>query len=332
MAPKLILLLSMLLVASAARSVLAQDHSKPIDVWLDVDTSTGISDVDDGLMLIQCFHSPELRIRGVSVVYGNASLEQAIPIAQTLVDRFGPAGLQVHAGAAAAEALGQDSTAVHALARALQQQHLTILAVGPVTNVATLVQRHPELRSQIDRIVLVAARRPEQRFVVSPKQQQPFRDFNFEHDPAGMQILLDSGIPLVFAPWEVSSQVWITRDDLESLRSSSPTGEWIADTSGYWIEFWEREISDRGFNPFDTLAAGWLTHPHLVDSMPVHVWIETLPDDRASAKEIAAGQTKPYLLVDRHPPADRNSREAIYCFRPSPKFKTVLLQRLAERP
>lgn len=306
--------------------------AQPIDVWLDVDTSTGISDVDDGLMLIQCFHSPELRIHGISVVYGNASLDQAVPIARNLTERFGPVALQVHAGAAGADELGQDNAAVRALADALRERRLTILAVGPVTNVASLIQRHPELQSRIDHVVIVAGRRRGQRFVVSSEQQQPFRDFNFENDPQAMQVLLDSDVSLVFAPWEISSQVWIDRDDLERLRTSSPAGEWIADSSEYWIAFWEREITDQGFNPFDTLAAGWLTHRRLIESLPVHVWIEQDVDDRATPEEQGAGATKPYLLVDRVAPSGHASRKAIYCFRPLPEFKAVLLERLTGRP
>ena len=62
--------------------VLAAAVAHPADnVWLDVDTSIGLprGEVDDGLALIQAFHSPELAIRGISVVFGNASLEEAAP-------------------------------------------------------------------------------------------------------------------------------------------------------------------------------------------------------------------------------------------------------------
>ena len=55
----------------------------PLDVWIDTDTAIGVpgADVDDGLALVQAFHSPELVVRGVSSVYGNAPLESTHPIA-----------------------------------------------------------------------------------------------------------------------------------------------------------------------------------------------------------------------------------------------------------
>ena len=81
---------------------------RPIPVWIDTDPAVGLPDrdVDDGLALVQAFHSPELVVRGVSVVFGNAPLEQAMPIAETIVKGFGPRGLGVYRGAAAAADLG----------------------------------------------------------------------------------------------------------------------------------------------------------------------------------------------------------------------------------
>ncbi len=62
------------------------------EVWIDTDTAIGVpgADVDDGLALIQAFHSPELRVRGVSAVFGNAPLATTHPIASEVVERFGP--------------------------------------------------------------------------------------------------------------------------------------------------------------------------------------------------------------------------------------------------
>lgn len=292
----------------------------PIEVWLDVDTATGSGDVDDGLAVIQTFRSPELRLRGISTVFGNAPLAKATPIACEIVSRFGPAEMPVHSGAASAEELGSESPAVQALAAALRESPLTILALGPVTNIATLVKRHPELNDRIRRIVIVAARREGQRFETDPRQKLPHRDFNFELDPAGMQVLLDSPIELVFAPWEVSSHVWLTRDDLKKLSATGGSGEWIAKTSEYWIKLWEATITDKGFNPFDTLAVGYLTHPQWIKSLPVAVRIEEQVDDRDPDAR------KPYLIVR---PGDDQGRRATYCYEPLPEFKPLLLERLA---
>lgn len=308
-----------------ADPVVSADENRLIDVWFDVDTATGSGDVDDGLMLIQGFHSPELNVRGISVVFGNAPLDQAVPIARTIVRKFGPDGIEPKVGAAGAADLGKANEAVQAIAADLQRAPMTIAAVGPVTNIGTLVNRYPELHDRIDRIVMVAARRPNQRFVTHEKQALPHRDFNFELDPLAMQAILDTEIPLVFAPWEVSSHVWISRDDLTNLQNSGGSGAWIAKTSPYWIERWERGGESRGFNPFDTLAVGWLTHPESIKSMEVSVTIEVGANDRVATEE---PKTKQYLNVR---PYEGTGRKAIYCFDVQPEFKPMLMERLSGR-
>ncbi|MBK8314150.1 MAG: hypothetical protein IPL01_09065 [Acidobacteria bacterium] len=68
---------------------------------------------------------------------------------------------------------------------------------------------------QITAIVAVAGRRPDQHFGAGNKNAPPFRDFNFELDAPGFQVLLDSKAPIVLAPWEISSKVWMKRVDIE---------------------------------------------------------------------------------------------------------------------
>src|SRR3954470_3215985 len=94
------------LTAAAIAVALGPLRAAPatVPVWIDTDPAIGEPerDVDDGLALVQAFHSPELDIRGVSVVFGNAPLERGLPIARRLVHDFGPAGLKVFGGAAKA--------------------------------------------------------------------------------------------------------------------------------------------------------------------------------------------------------------------------------------
>ncbi len=300
-----------------------------IDVWIDTDPAIGVpgADVDDGLALIQAFHSPELRLRGVSAVFGNAPLAQSYPLACEVVERFGPDGLAVASGAAAAEDLGRENDAVRAMARALEAAPLTLLAIGPLTNVGSLLLLHPELAERLRSVVMVAARRPGQRFVSVESQPTPFPDFNFECDPAALRVVLESDVGLVFAPWEVSSHVWITGEDLDRLATASESGAYIAEQSRGWLELWTDEMGATGFNPFDSLAVAWLTHPALIEHFEAPVWIAEGPSEDDSGK-------KPHLLVDPAGPLDATSRgrTAVYCHRPASELKPLLLERLARRP
>lgn len=297
-------------------------------VWIDTDPSLGLpnKDVDDGLALIQAFHSPELAVRGVSAVFGNASLDHSFPIAQDVTTRFGPPELAVYSGAAHATELGQETAASRALEAALKREKLTILVLGPATNIATVLKNHPELSDQVIEIVAVAGRRPGQRFTTGTKNHKAHRDLNFELDPAAFQVLLDSPAPLTLTPFEVSSKVWIEKSDLDRLARGGPAGRYLAHAARDWLKLWRDVFEVPGFNPFDTLAVGRLAVPGLIRCEPLQARIETLSDDVTEEKmQGTRSATKPYLLAT---PLSAAGRRVLYCGQPEESFKEDLLRRL----
>ncbi len=300
-----------------------------IPVWIDTDPALGEPDrdVDDGFALVQAFHSPELAIRGLSVVFGNAPLDRGLPIARTLVRDFGPHGLAVSAGAAGAGDLGRDTEAVRAMVAALRAEPLTIVALGPVTNVATLLRRHPELAGRIVRIVAVAGRRPGQRFTTGTTNAKGHRDFNFELDPAAFRVILESEVPLVLTPFEISSRVWIDEADLTQLARSGAAARALEPPARRWLDLWRRLFSVEGFNPFDTLAIGYIVSSDAYQCERLPVSIATLPDDVTEpGVQGTRVDSKPYLLAS-HALADARHK-VTYCGTAPPSFKADLLERL----
>ena len=317
-------------VGLSATLAAGSQTSRPIAVWIDSDPAVGVKDrdVDDGFALLQAFHSPELQVRGVSIVFGNTTLDRAWPIGRSIVRRFAPPGLRAYRGAAGPSDLGIDTDATRALADALRREPLIILALGPITNIATVITNHPELTSHIERIVAVAGRRPGQRFTTGSVNPNGHRDFNFEQDTeAFRRVLLASNVPVTLAPFEISSRVWITEEDLKVLRRGPQSAGWIRRPAQAWLALWKRTFAVDGFNPFDTLAVERVTTPSLLacDTLPAR--IEILPDDVTEARMqgVAVAQ-KPYLLVsaDFPPPA----RAVEYCYHASDEFKSDLLRRL----
>lgn len=314
--------------ANAAAPSPAERATAKSVVWIDTDPSVmpGGREVDDGFALIQAFHSDELDIRGVSVVFGNAPLKEAWPIAQEIVRRFGPKGLGVFSGAANASQLGEETDASRALAAALAKERMTILALGPVTNVATVLKNHPELAKQVLQIIAVAGRRPNQRFSTGAQGGTPFQDFNFELDAPGFQVLLDAKVPLVLAPWELSSKVWLTQKDIERLATGNEATRWLATPAKDWLKTWRTRFGVDGFNPFDTLAIAYLTSPQWITCEDLPVEIKTRPDDtRPGLGPEGKVAQKPYLLAARNLSSPRKAR---YCFNPAPDFKEDLMRRL----
>lgn len=227
-------------------------------VWIDADPSVarGGHEIDDGFALAQAFSADRLAIRGVSIVYGNAPLETAGRIGREMVERFGPRGLRVYEGASSAADLGRETDATRALAAALRKERLTVLALGPGTNVASVLRLHPELARRMRQIIAVAGRRPGQVFTVG-NSTRPLRDFNFENDREAFQVILESGVPLVLTPFEISSKVWIRKADLDRLRGR-PAIDYLYEPAMDWLALWKRDFGADGFNPFDTLAVGYL--------------------------------------------------------------------------
>ncbi|RMG56485.1 MAG: nucleoside hydrolase [Bacteroidetes bacterium] len=303
----------------------------PKSVWIDTDVAIGTStprgynDVDDAFALLDLFAAPEaVQIRGISVVYGNTTLPNALQLGQEISERFGE-GWPVAAGASAPLNLreAQPTEATEAMARALREAPMHILAVGPATNVGTLLLREPQLAGKILSVTLVAGRRgPDQHFKVGPHHHPPFPDLNFDLDPLAFQIMLEKGVPLNLAPFEVSHKVWIDSGDLDRLARLNEAGAYLATHSRAWLAQWQ-PFGATGFNPFDVLASSWFIDPRgfKAERLPVQFCYhrdDTRPDQPDAYK--------PYLVVDRR---FRAAPKVLYIHTPPPDFKARLWARLA---
>ncbi len=291
-----------------------------IPVWMDVDPAVmrGGHEPDDGLALLQAFHSPELQVRGVSVVFGNSPVETGYPIAQEIARRFGRPNLPVLRGASSGRELGVETDASRALAQALRGEELTILALGPVTNVATVLKNHPDLARRVLKIVAVAGRRPGQKFVLG-KGGTPLMDFNFELDSEGFRLLLESGVPLVLAPFEISSKTPLAEEDVERFASVPAVADYFLEPLRDYVNWYEDRFGLRAIFPFDTLAVAYLTSPAWIQCDELPVAIERHADD------VKPNGTKPYLLAGQDV---RSSDHASYCHTASPEFVPDLMKRM----
>jgi inosine-uridine nucleoside N-ribohydrolase len=292
----------------------------PIAVWMDVDPAVmrGGHEPDDGLALLQAFHSEEVVLRGVSVVFGNSPLDTGFPIGQEIVRRFGPPGMETYRGAASALELGRETAASRALAEALGREKVTVLALGPVTNVATVLRNHPELASNVTEVVAVAGRRPGQHFVLGDGGT-PLMDFNFELDPEGFQVLLDSGVPIVLAPFEISAKTPLSEEDIERFAGVPDLADFFLEPLRDYVDWYQERFGIRAIYPFDTLAVARVTSPEWIACDELPVAIESGPDD------VVPSRDKPYLLAASE--LDSPSR-ATYCHTADAPFIPDLMRRI----
>lgn len=246
-------------------------------VWLDTDIALGLDyfpgihrDIDDALAMIALCNSPLVELRGVSATFANTTTRNAWKIASDLMARFGPAGTPVHMGAEKpmpVDGLGDlpQSDATWAMAQALREKPMHILALGAATNVAVLIASHPELVDRILSITAMGGRsHPGEAFLVGPRQLKPFKDLNFEADVEAWRIILASNVPLTLAPFSLAHSVWFTEEDVQSLKEDSEAcGQHLVPYMHRWAREWRELYGAPGFNPFDCLAAGYLIVPEM---------------------------------------------------------------------
>ncbi|MEP6821195.1 MAG: nucleoside hydrolase [Chthoniobacterales bacterium] len=229
-------------------------------VWIDTDPAIGAPwrEVDDAFALILAFHSPELRIAGISTTYGNAPLRRTTEVARDLVRHFGKcAGLttaDIHAGARSPSDAAKNSDATEALARALREERLTYIALGPLTNLADFLKLHPTLAERIERVLIVGGRSPDATFAFGPNKSFSVHDANVFKDPAAVAAVLRSSCPLVLTPVEIAPQLALTPTDFRALKRGGPAGRYLNQQTRVWSWFWRTIVGEKGGLVFDVFA------------------------------------------------------------------------------
>ena len=303
------------------------------DVWIDTDPSIGVPlhEADDGFALVQAFHSPEIRIRGLSTTYGNAGLATTTRIAREMAGRFGGAAgineTHVYAGAASARELGQPTAATEALRAALAERPLTYLALAPLTNLGTFLTLHPEAARRIERVIFVGGRSPGVRFRAGRWNPYEFTDGNFHKDHAAAAILLSVGPLLTLVPVECALQLLLTPRELDRIgREGGESGRYLATKARLWMNLWRLCFAVPGAVIFDCFAVLAATHPQLLETERRHVSITHDPS--------GATVTNPrnVHLLASPAPGEKPAREALFCRRPLDGARAVLMERLLARP
>jgi purine nucleosidase len=285
-------------------------------LWIDSDAACGHgrrTDPDDcfAVLLLAEDSAP---VAGIASVFGNAPIDVTDATLRELVQRrFPPDGRPpVHRGAAVARTPWV-TPADSALAAALEQGPLDIVALGPLTNLASVLKNRPDLRPKVKSLVAVMGRRPGHIFHPAEGVSDAallghgpvFRDFNFEQDPKAVEEVLAMALPLVLVPYDAARHFEVTGDHLERMRRRGGAWAWTAERASGWLDYWKSEIDRPGFYPFDAMAAAFVLRPDLLRCAPVSARVAR--DDTLFWP--VRGQLA--LLVDQR--RDGQGKPAVYC-------------------
>ncbi len=268
-----------------------------------LDTDPGI---DDALAILLGLASPEIDLAALSVVHGNCTLGEAVTNALAIAELAGQPDLPVAAGCDrpllrppvtahdthGTHGLGYarlprgaaqpvDEHAVDLLIREIMAApgEVTLVAVGPLTNVALALRKEPRLaRAVRECIFMGGAFRAEGNIT-------PLAEFNVFADPHAAQIVLSSGMPLTIMPWDITRDVRLSQGDVDRLLArGGPIPRFIAEATRYYIEFHLREFGWAGCSINDPAALALVWWPELARVRDLYVEVEL-------ASELTLGKT-----------------------------------------
>lgn len=266
----------------------------PTRIWIDTDAACGhgrTTDPDDCFGLLLLARSNAVEIAGISTVYGNATLDVTDRTTRDLVAMlYRDRGRAPAVYRGSATPIGEDGSlapqpAHEALRRALKEGPLTLIGLGPLTNVAAALRGRPALRANVARLVAVMGRRRGHLFHPAEGagggmlfgHGPVFRDFNFDQDRRAATLILDMQLPTTLIPYEAARGISLTERDLAHMEARGGAGAWVASRARGWLEFWRSEIGRDGFYPFDLLAAAYVIDPRLFDCARATAWVSKDP-------------------------------------------------------
>lgn len=252
-----------------------------------IDTDPGI---DDAVALAIALFSDKLDVKLITTVAGNVAVDLVTDNALKLLKLFGKrvpvakgAGRplirpfkdasDVH-GASGMEgyefeegdcSLLLREHAVTAMRRVLLESDkpVTILAIGPLTNVALLLHQYPELSEKIGEIAIMGGS-------LTRGNMGVMSEFNTHVDPEAAHIVFTSGVPIAIAPLDCGEKALVYAEDSERIRAMNKSGEMLYGL----FRHYRGGSMKKGLKMFDSCAIAYLLCPQMFEIVETFVDIE----------------------------------------------------------
>ncbi|MBB6733122.1 nucleoside hydrolase [Cohnella zeiphila] len=262
-------------------------------IILDVDTG-----VDDALAIAYAVRSPELDLLGLTTTFGNITVKEAARNSLIVLDKLG-SDAPVYEGAAqplvrvkteyprhihGADGLGGASWTEpsrkpapgHAADFMIEQvrrrpYQITLVCVGPLTNLATAVRKDPGIVPLVDRVVIMGGA------VRAPGNVTPYAEANIFSDPEAADLVFSAGLPLTVVGLDVTLKTLLPRSEVrEWRRTAGELGDFFADMTEFYIDFYEADYPGIGGCALhDPLAIGVAIDSRFVATEELSVGVDT---------------------------------------------------------
>lgn len=269
--------------------------SRPRPIIIDTDPGQ-----DDAVAIMLALASPdELEVLGITAVAGNVPLDKTLKNALSIVQLSGRPDVPVFAGCdrpmvrdlvtaehvhGATGLNGADLAdptlepapghAVDFIIRSCQPrpdgQKVTICILGPLTNVATALDRDPSIAENIEEIVIMGGG------LFEGGNITPAAEFNIYVDPQAAALIFATGLPIVLMPLDVTHKALTTASRIQAFADmQSPPGDCVAGMLGFFQRFDVEKYGSEGGPLHDPTVIAYLLQPGLLTGRLCNVEIET---------------------------------------------------------
>jgi inosine-uridine nucleoside N-ribohydrolase len=241
--------------------------------------------------------SPEIELLAVTAVSGNVPLHHTLANAIRVLDHVGRQDIPVAAGAdrplvrdpiehsSVHGPTGLDGPDLPPPARDPVDAHaidlmadiagsserpVTLVATGPLTNVALFAARHPQAAARLERVVIMGG-------AIGLGNVTPAAEFNIWADPEAARRVFTSGLDVTMAGLDVTHRALLTAEHNERLRGLGRAGRLTAEM----VDFYSRFHSHLPGSPMhDAVAVGHVVNPDLLQTVLCHVEVDCGPLSR----------------------------------------------------
>lgn len=259
-----------------------------------IDTDNG---QDDAVALLLALGSPEIEVIGITTVGGNVGVEHTFRNARIIAELTGRTDIPVLKGCDAplviaprtgAHVHGETGLGGHDFAApsypgtpghaavwlterlmAEPPGSVTVVAIGPLTNLAMALRLNPDIAGRIARIVIMGGG------FFEGGNSTPAAEFNVVYDPHAADIVFRAGIPLVVVPLDLTQRIVAEDADLAEFRARNRRlGGILTDCLTFYRAFDARRYGTTGAILHDPCAVAWLLCPEAFEGREVHCEIE----------------------------------------------------------
>ncbi|MBW2385955.1 MAG: nucleoside hydrolase [Deltaproteobacteria bacterium] len=287
-------------------------------IIIDTDPAMGTlgGDPEDCFAIMLALNSPEVTVDGITVVQGNVPAEKGYANARHLLKLLDREDVPLRRGCLRpmnakrttqiawlerrdrskqitdmVEPIGEDADAVSFLIETVLASpgEITLVTIGPLTNVATAMQRSPDFARSLSGIIMMGGT------AECAGNISPAAEFNYWQDPDAADIVFRSGADLTMIGLDVCHQTHLYPEEVQDCaRGGTELGRFVVEATAPWFEIMSGGVGSGSLHLYDDLAMAVAIDSSLVTLEESFVEIEI---GHGPAQGMSISHHKPFQRV-----------------------------------